>query len=159
MPVFGKILAGFKHHRRPSAFLCLAGMEWGKRTEAQYQVFRAKVALDGLPLDAKESWLTDPDEAGEPRLSKRLIAEMFSTAQGGSTLGGDPVKTVKRRNHPAYVPWSVRWSRRPRRPRPRRAAVRGFLLDQQTDGQGPRRAGPPASTRPAPTPRPTWRTS
>src|SRR5438309_11371468 len=50
MALFGKILAGL-NIVAAIAFLCLAGMDWGKRTDAEYQVFRAEMTLNGLPLD------------------------------------------------------------------------------------------------------------
>ena len=38
------------------AFLCLAAIDWGTRQLWAYQVFKAEVALRGLPLDEQEVW-------------------------------------------------------------------------------------------------------
>ncbi|HMF10828.1 MAG TPA: hypothetical protein VKE94_00940, partial [Gemmataceae bacterium] len=84
MSLLGKILA-VVNVVAAIGFIYLAASDYGKRQQWSYAVYRHDLAIDGLPLDDK-----DTDVDGRPRvkdLSKATLTEVFQPA------GGQPVET------------------------------------------------------------------
>jgi hypothetical protein len=133
MATFGKVLAGF-NILAALVFLCLAALDWGKRTDAQYQVFRGELLLHGLPLDDKDPGHRNPDDGPlVGYLSKRLLTETFTQARGNAQLGGGEVKTLKeevtRVKNQVNSAISAGTDEAQKK-----AIIRGFLLEQVGDG-------------------------
>ncbi len=79
MSILGKVLIVL-NILAAIAFVGLAGLDWGKRQEWSYAVLRQEIALNGLPLDDKE---TLPD--GTPivsLLSDQTMQDIFRSAGG-----------------------------------------------------------------------------
>jgi hypothetical protein len=84
MSIAGKILAIF-NVLAAIAFVVVAGIDWGQRQRWAFAVYRHDLAVDGLPIDAKEQ---GPDlKPRVDKLGEPWFGGMFQQA------GGQPVKT------------------------------------------------------------------
>src|SRR5262245_47048625 len=84
MSMLGKILA-VVNILAAIGFIYLAASDYGKRQQWSYAVYRHDLAIDGLPLDEKE---TDLDGVARVKnLNQATQADMFQPA------GGQPVTT------------------------------------------------------------------
>jgi hypothetical protein len=92
MSIAGKILA-ILNVLAAIAFLAVAGLDWGKRQQWAYAVYRHDLVLDGLPIDAQE-------KGGDlkPRVDKlndQVLAAIFKTGQPVKTQA-DEVERVRK---------------------------------------------------------------
>lgn len=139
MALFGKILLFF-NIVAAIAFFVLSGLDWSKRTDAQYQFFRGELIVYGLPLDGKDNHFRNADDGPlVDQFSPRALTETVGQAPGGSELGatgGAPVKTLL--EEVERVKGMVKTSldaAATKGAAEREAVLRKYLLDQVTDGQ------------------------
>ena len=93
MSLLGKILA-IMNVLLAIGVLVLANIDWGVQQGWNYAVFRRVVAIVGLPVNDKEVLDSDPEEPLIRELTPGVLANIFEGANGGTALGGSPVKTV-----------------------------------------------------------------
>lgn len=93
MATFGKVLAFFNVFA-VALVVVFAGMDYGKYRGQAYKAFLHELVDIGLPVDSDQVAESEPGEPLVNRLSEKALADVFAGNDGGSELGGQPVKTV-----------------------------------------------------------------
>jgi len=94
MATFGKVLLFF-NLLLAAVFVYLVSVDYGKEQSWAYSAFRHWLVINGLPVDNDELDPYYPDEKVVDQLNTPTITDVFAGNQGGTQLGGPPVKTVK----------------------------------------------------------------
>src|SRR5262249_16339730 len=92
MSILGKVLV-ILNVLAALVFVYLAAVDWGKRQDLSYKVFRNELIFNGLPVDDEEGGSRVPPVRLASQISTQTLNEMYGAATGGEELGGEKVKT------------------------------------------------------------------
>src|SRR5262245_24830222 len=93
MSTLGKVLT-FLNVLVAVILMVIAGMDYAEWRAAHYAAFRHELVVTGLPVDEAERHPQHPDDPIVQKLKDGVLADVFKGAEGGSELGGKPVRTV-----------------------------------------------------------------
>jgi hypothetical protein len=135
MGLFGKILA-LINVVAACAFLAFAARDYAKRQDAAYKVFRAELAITGLPMDAQDEQDRDLGGPSSEQIGPRLLDDVYTEATGGDRLGSTTEKPGTVLEEVARVRNRVKEAVASARAEDaKKNALKGFYLTQVRDMQ------------------------
>jgi len=76
MPLFAKVLA-FLNVLAAGAFIYLASIDYAKRREWSYEVFRHQLVLDGLPVDERDTGPVTSGKEDDKDSARRVVEPIY----------------------------------------------------------------------------------